>query len=283
MSKPTAEAFSLTGDKYLGRSYAEMDCQGFVERCMRDVGIKKDLAGSNAWFRYVTWTGSPEECKRKFGSIPKGALLFIWADDGGEKARGYKDGLGNASHIGIYTGRGKGALNSSKSKGGVCESKFDGKAIRGGWNMVGLWDAFDYGDVINALLAGGQPDDKGGDTMQYAIVDSGGKGSVNLRNEPKSGGDLVNRIPEGTQVEVIAENGDWCYITSKKGSGYMMRDYLRFTGEKPESDDGADAAVAYPASPDYLPAGDGLDDVRAALANIRDQVDALIVRLSPAG
>lgn len=278
MSKPTAEAFSLAGDKYLGRSYAEMDCQGFVERCMRDVGIKKDLAGSNAWFRYVTWTGSPEECKRQFGSIPKGALLFIWAEDGGEKARGYKDGFGNASHIGIYTGRGKGALNSSKSKGGVCESKFEGKAIRGGWNRIGLWDAFDYGDVINALLAGGQPDDKGGDaTMQTATVTSPNGGKVNLRNAPGKHADLVNQLAPGTEVEVVADNGEWCYITSKKGSGYIMREYLVF------DDTDTDAAVASPGAPDYLPAGDGLDDVRAALTNIRDQVDALIVRLSPAG
>ena len=277
MSKPSAEQFSLAGDKYLGRSYAEMDCQGFVERCMRDVGIKKDLAGSNAWFRYITWTGTPEECKRQFGSIPKGALLFIWADDGGEKARGYKDGLGNASHIGIYTGRGKGALNSSKSKGGVCESKFEGKAIRGGWNMVGLWDAFDYGDVINALLAGGQPDDKGGDTMQTATVTSPNGGKVNLRKARGKHADLVNQLTPGTKVDVVTDDGEWCYITTKKGSGYIMREYLAFDATD------TDAAVTYPASPDYLPAGNGLDDVRAALTNIRDQVDALIVRLSPAG
>lgn len=54
-----------------------MDCQKFVEKCLADVGIKKDLAGSNAWFRYMTWTGTPEECKKKFGKVPAGAFLFI--------------------------------------------------------------------------------------------------------------------------------------------------------------------------------------------------------------
>ena len=54
-----------------------MDCQKFVENCLAEVGIKKDLAGSNTWYRYITWTGTPEECKQKFGRIPPGAFLFI--------------------------------------------------------------------------------------------------------------------------------------------------------------------------------------------------------------
>ena len=36
--KISALEFSMAGDKYLGRSYEEMDCQAFVERCMADVG-----------------------------------------------------------------------------------------------------------------------------------------------------------------------------------------------------------------------------------------------------
>lgn len=63
----SAKEFSLQGDKYLGRPYSEMDCQAFVEQMMSDVGIKTDLKGSNAWFRKVTWVGTPEECKTKFG------------------------------------------------------------------------------------------------------------------------------------------------------------------------------------------------------------------------
>ena len=61
----------------MGRKYTEMDCQKFVENCLAEVGIKKDLAGSNTWYRYITWTGTPEECKQKFGRIPPGAFLFI--------------------------------------------------------------------------------------------------------------------------------------------------------------------------------------------------------------
>ena len=35
--KYSAEALGRAGDKYLGRSYSEMDCQAFAERCMADI------------------------------------------------------------------------------------------------------------------------------------------------------------------------------------------------------------------------------------------------------
>ena len=140
------------GFKYLGTPYSVMDCQALVEECLADCGERKNLAGSNAWFREVMNHGAimtPEECVRELGKVPTGAFLFILKHDGGETAKYKPDGLGNASHIGICTGsRGEGAIHSSSSKGRVCESKFKGKSISGGWNRVGLWDqvVYDYGD-----------------------------------------------------------------------------------------------------------------------------------------
>ena len=107
------------GFQRIGTPYSEMDCQAFVERVMRDCGLKMDLGGSNSWYREVMkhgWVGTPEECKKIFGVIPKGALLFIHAFDGKEPEKYRKDGKGNAKHIGYKTGRGKGAMNSSSTK-----------------------------------------------------------------------------------------------------------------------------------------------------------------------
>ncbi len=154
----TALSVSLQGEKYLGKPYSEMDCQAFVEACLRDAGIDADLAGSNAWYRTMDWTGTPEECKELFGSIPKGAFLFILEFDGNEPTKYKKDSVGNASHIGIYTGvytKGqKGAMASSKSKNGVIYSYFAGETINGSWNRVGLWTELDYGEKINRWLQG---------------------------------------------------------------------------------------------------------------------------------
>ena len=138
------------GFEKLGTPYKQMDCQAFVEWCLSRCGLKKDLPGSNAWYREVMKNGavlSPEECVKQLGKVPAGAFLFILNQDGKEPAKYRKDGLGNASHIGIATGRGEGAIHSSSSRGCVAESRFRGKTINGGWNRVGLWNrvSYDYG------------------------------------------------------------------------------------------------------------------------------------------
>ena len=62
------------------------------------------------------------------------------------------DGIGNASHIGLYIGRESGAIHSSYSKNGVRYSYFAGSTINGGWNRVGLWNELDYGEAVNEML-----------------------------------------------------------------------------------------------------------------------------------
>ena len=248
-----AEEFSRAGAKYIGRPYDRkqpggMDCQDFFEQCLRDCGLYMDLGGSNAWFRKFKatgWTGSPEDCKAKFGSIPKGAALFIHAFDGGEEKRGYHDGLGNASHIGIKTGTGKGAIHSSASRGCVAESDFHDKTIRnGGWNMVGLSTLFDYGDKINRILGGGSDDeppweDPGeGDDMptMTAVVDVPNKTTVNMRKT--QGGALEEKIPHGETVTVLDKQAEWSKCQWKKHTGWIMNVYLVF--ESQEDDDPAE-------------------------------------------
>ena len=100
----TATALIRAAPRFLGTPYSTIDCQAFVEAALREIGIRENLAGSNAWFRHMTWTGTPEECKRSFGKIPPGAFIFILEHDGNEPEKYRPDGIGNASHIGIYTG-----------------------------------------------------------------------------------------------------------------------------------------------------------------------------------
>ena len=189
---------AAAGPKYLGTPYSVMDCQAFVERCLADCGIRKDLAGSNTWYRYVMqngWTGSPEECKAKFGCIPVGAFLFILEHDGKEPGKYQGDGIGNASHIGIYTGTGKGAINSSYTNGCVCESTFKGKSINGGWNRIGLWREVSYGDSVDRILRGG-----GEKVVPYKAKVIGG--GLNLREQPSTKSERLDQIPEGTILDV---------------------------------------------------------------------------------
>ena len=206
------------GFNYIGVSYDTMDCQAFVERCLKDCGCNKDLAGSNAWFREVYKNGAimtPEECVAQLGTVPKGAFLFILEHDGKEPEKYKPDGLGNASHIGLVTmPRGEGAIHSSKSKGGVCESKFKGKTVKnGGWNRVGLWNqvSYDYGG------GGGdepQPEPTPAPEQQYAEVWSENGKPVNTRKGPDTSYPQAGpgKLAVGTVVEIEKTQGDWSYI-----------------------------------------------------------------------
>ena len=219
------------GFEKIGTSYSVMDCQAFVEWCIAKCGISIDLRGSNAWFRYVMehgWTGTPEECKAKYGCIPRGAFLFIWKNDGGEKDRGYNDGLGNATHIGICTmPRGKGAINSSSSNGCVCESKFEGKSIKnGGWNRVGLWlETVSY-EKINPAEA--EPDTP----AEWVTVQSEDGNPVKMRAKPSANCRTWWKVPNGSQVVLMEYGAEWCSIIWAGRSGYMMTKYLTAEGHK---------------------------------------------------
>lgn len=233
--------------KYLGTAYSKLDCQAFVEACMRDAGDGKNLAGSNAWYRECIrtgWVGTPEECRNRFGCIPKGAFLFILKASGNEPERYKGDGIGNASHIGLYTDEtgdemtaqamadgvfgayrydyGNGAIHSSSSRGCVCTSRFAGKTINGGWNRVGLWRHIDYGENVNGILNG---EDGGGKVEPYKAGVVGG--ALNLREEPATSAKRIAQIPDGTVLTVTEENGTgWAKVEYDGYTGWVMMKYL---------------------------------------------------------
>lgn len=254
MRQISAADFAEAGFPLIGTPYTTLDCQAFWEKCRELCGDYINKKGSNAWYRTMTWVGTPEDCIKKFGSIPKGATLFIHAFDGGEEKVGYHDGKGNASHIGIKTGRGEGAIHSSSTKKGVVESSFKDKTIpNGGWNCVGLWaEGFDYGEKINALLRGetpsADPDPEPVDPVdpmpdeptvfELAQVWSENGKSVKMRATPTTSQKLWDPLAYGTIVEVIRTRGDWSQINGGKRKGWwimskFLKPYGDAAGEQP--------------------------------------------------
>ena len=229
--KPLAATFAAAGEGFLGTPYSRMDCQALCEAMLREVGLRVNLRGSNAWWRRMTWRGTPEACVRRFGRVPPGAFLFILAEDGGEVARGYHDGLGNASHMGVATGRGKGAVHASEKLGRVAESAFTGRSIPGGWNRVGLWDALDYGEDINRLLTGGTDRKKEvnglkSETAELAMVVCPDGETVRLRAAPDTKAAVLRRLPRGTQVEILGVGDRWHRVRWREDEGWMMSSFL---------------------------------------------------------
>ena len=136
---------------YIGIPYSRLDCQAFVEQVLRDLGVRKpdgtvyNWRGSNSMYRnFINWRGTIAECKEKYGVIPEGAFMFLVKNDGGEEEKGYHDGLGNASHVGLYVnGDVYPCMDSQEEKGsrpnaGVAYCKLNV------FTHVGLMSMIDY-------------------------------------------------------------------------------------------------------------------------------------------
>ena len=270
--KIDAVSFSWAGDKYLGRSYKDMDCQAFVEQCMRDCGLSMDLAGSNTWIREIMkhgWVGTPEECVRTFGTVPNGALLFIVNQDGKEPAKYRGDGIGNASHIGIKTGRNDGAIHSSSSRGCVATSVFKDKTIKnGGWNRVGLYDKFDYGKSVNWVLdhigigqepAASEPAE-GGEKMQGKVIAENG-GTVKLRQKPSTNCGTYWDIPVGAVLEILERGEAWTKCKAAGRTGWMKNEFIQLIDEADQEPDPDPAEDFVPGDMD-----EGGDDDRVTVS-----------------
>ncbi len=231
-----------------GMTLSGMDCQGLCEYLLIKCGLARrecNLAGSNAHYRACLWTGSPEECRRRFGCIPAGAWLFILRNDGGEPDKYKPDGIGNASHMGVYLGESEGTLQASASRGGVVQGAFDGSSGSGGWNRVGLCKWVDYGLGDSP----GSPEDAGADAPGAALPGVSGGGAadrtivadmaqvstpdgnpVKLRARPSRKCSLYWKVPDGAVVQVSglleADGTTWAAARYGGRSGYIMSEFL---------------------------------------------------------
>ena len=133
-------------------TYADMDCQGFVEAVLKDIGVRKpngqafNWLGSNSMYRnYYSWHGTIEECIKKYGCIPVGAFVYNWKKDG--QPERYNDNLGNFYHVGIYCGEDN-VRDSTKT------NTRDGVGTRNikGFKYVSLFAYLDY-SVTNSYNA----------------------------------------------------------------------------------------------------------------------------------
>ena len=133
--------------------YDQVDCQAFCELVLSDIGVRQENGraynwkGSNDMARNaVSWIGSKDDCIKTFGGIPLGAWAFIWEDKTGkEKDRGYHDGKGNYSHIGIYVGNNI-VRDSTRYKDSSGKIIRDGVANRSlsAFNRIGLCKLLDF-------------------------------------------------------------------------------------------------------------------------------------------
>lgn len=145
--------------KYDKLKYSDYDCQAFCELVLKDLGVRQpdgrvyNWKGSNDMYRNaVKWIGTIDEARRTFGDIPIGAWAFMWDTTGNEQKRGYYDGKGNASHVGIYIGNDL-VRDSTKIKNASGQIIRDGVGTRPlkQFQKIGLPMMLDFGSTTNKI------------------------------------------------------------------------------------------------------------------------------------
>lgn len=168
--------------------------------------------GSNSiWDKYCTSKGKLRNGERTDGQeLKPGTAVFTEAEDG------------RHNHIGLYTGNGL-VIEAQGTQAGVVTSLVTNKK----WKAWGELKGVSYAE-------GGEKE------MQKAtvVLPSGASGrTVNMRESASRSAKIVCQVPVGASVDVIQDNGEWCYIQYNGKTGYMMSNYLEYEGQDGESGD----------------------------------------------
>ena len=242
----------------VGYTYDEMDCQAFVEHCVKQAGGRMDYRGSNDMARHAVWLGTLENAQAE-GMLRPGALLFIHEEDENAlPARYAGDGLGDFSHVGLYVGadalsdtdksgrrRSCDVVHSSATMGRVA-----GSTLQNGWTHVGWACEIDYGEeaapgvelgagidqgVVGGSAASGGAAAVGDDltagapaagTERYAVVASPDGGPVKLRRSASRDEPLYWLVNAGARVRVECERDGWALIRAICTDGHTRRAYM---------------------------------------------------------
>lgn len=203
--KPTANqvARAATLAAHVGYTYDELDCQAFVEHCVRQAGGRMDYLGTNDMARRAAWLGTLDEARAQGRLVPGAGLLIREATEANLPARYAGDGLGDFSHVGLYVGenaltdtdkngrrRACDAVHSSATMGRVA-----GSTLQNGWTHA-LW----FSEIDYAVTAGaGAGGTSAGGTGGTAISDTsaGGTGSAGTNTGGTSAG-ISDTVTGGT-------------------------------------------------------------------------------------
>ena len=229
----------------MGITYQQEMCDAFVRNSFKRAGGDMGrYAGSNDMFRNALSIMYPLDMAKNM--LVPGALLFIV--EPGHNAK-YNDDLGDASHVGIYTGAPEAeVMHSSASRGGVFPS-----TLKNAWTHMGLPKAATFGEEYGG---------RGGDivsekTLFRVMLPEANRGqTVNMRKNPEPNSVVYEKIPDGTQLpagEEFTRNGQrWREVRYNSMTGYIMAQYLVEAGS-------TDEAPYFPVAPDLptiQPTGD---------------------------
>ena len=246
----------------VGYTYDEMDCQTFVEHCVKQAGGAMDYLGTNDMARRAAWLGTLADARAQGRLVPGAGLLIREETDANLPERYAGDGLGDFSHVGLYVG--ENALTDVDKNGNArsCDvvhssatmGRVAGSTLANGWTHAMWFQEIDYGneaglgvdqgadsgdvadggiDISDGLTAGVPATS----TKHYAVVVTSDGGPVKLRKSASQQEPMYWLVNNAARVLVERERDGWALVTAICTDGYtrwayMMAQYLEYENER---------------------------------------------------
>lgn len=194
-----------------------VDCSGAFAYAFRQYGLSIAHGSNSIARKYITGGLLPISQARP------GMVAFKcrpWREQDASN-QWFGTDPGDVYHVGLVDDDPEYVLNAKGTNSGFCR------------DSIKSWDYVAYLKNVSY--------NKEADTMQTAtvVLPSGSSGkTVNFRTRPDREAQLVERVPVGSQVEVIEDLGAWCKIQWAGKTGYMMSNYLEYDGQSGESTPG---------------------------------------------
>ena len=212
--KPTANqvARAATLAAHVGYTYDELDCQAFVEHCVRQAGGRMDYLGTNDMARRAAWLGTLDEARAQGRLVPGAGLLIREATEANLPARYTGDGLGDFSHVGLYVG--ENALTDTDKNGRrrACDvvhssatmGRVAGSTLQNGWTHALWFSEIDYAVTAGAGAGAGGANADGTSTGNTGA----GTGEVTSSTNASGTGAGTSGTGTGTSAVTSGTNAD---------------------------------------------------------------------------
>ena len=216
--KPTANqvARAATLAAHVGYTYDELDCQAFVEHCVRQAGGRMDYLGTNDMARRAAWLGTLDEARAQGRLVPGAGLLIREATEANLPARYAGDGLGDFSHVGLYVG--ENALTDTDKNGRrrACDvvhssatmGRLAGSTLQNGWTHALWFSEIDYAVTAGAGAGadGANADGTGGTAISDTSAGGTGAGNGEVTSGTNAGGTGAGTSGAGTGTSAVTSD-----------------------------------------------------------------------------
>lgn len=174
------------------------------------------------------------------GYVPTNALVISGTPAGGEETATSVIGFATVTASDFVNLRAEGSMSAkvlTTAPGGAVLTVF---SVNGSWAKVQYNATVAYANTgFLSAVSATYPGDTSASGNSVATVNVAGEnGSVNLRATPSMLSQVLAQLPHGTQLSVTSDDGSWSCVTWQGVSGYVLSEYLSYTGEGTVPDGG---------------------------------------------